>query len=79
MPAVYYSKGYQIAIYCIRGAAVVIYVSLMVLFWRTFYQSDEPGKVGNRLIFPVYSTVTNTVLRLYHSSVPFVNQCLACL
>jgi hypothetical protein len=79
MPAIYYSKRYQITIHCLRVAAVVIYVSLMVLFWRTFYQSDDPGKVDNRLILPAYVPETNINVRLFNSFVLFVDLCLACL
>ncbi|KAI8334994.1 hypothetical protein BC941DRAFT_378335 [Chlamydoabsidia padenii] len=45
MPAVYYSKRYQIMISCIRFVSIIVYISLTVLLWRVFYQSDEPGKL----------------------------------
>jgi hypothetical protein len=45
MPAVYYSKRYQIMIWCIRLISLSMYLLLTILLWRTFYQADDPGKV----------------------------------
>ncbi|CAO3592481.1 unnamed protein product [Absidia cylindrospora] len=44
MPAVYYSKKYQIIIWCSRFISFAVYVALTILLWKNFYQNDDPGK-----------------------------------
>ncbi|KAI8342066.1 hypothetical protein BC941DRAFT_390761 [Chlamydoabsidia padenii] len=44
MPTIYYSRRYQIMIWCTRSVALILYLALSILLWRIFYTSDDPGQ-----------------------------------
>lgn len=73
MPAVYFSKKYQIMIWCIRCLSLGVYLSLTILLWRTFYQADDPGKVVSLHVLKRWH------LTLFPSPVLFVDMYLVFL
>ncbi|KAI8092550.1 uncharacterized protein BX664DRAFT_327569 [Halteromyces radiatus] len=44
MPAIYYSRRYQITLIFCRCLAFALYMGLSVLFWSDFYSGDDPGE-----------------------------------